>query len=161
MHTLEDDVGFLLYRTAQAMRARLMLSLTAEGITFEQYQVLVALSLGDNIPQNVLADRMRLEKSVLARVLRRLQNDGLFVRISAPHDLRVKRVLLTARGRTLQTRVLELREGHLQEVLACLGGEEVNELKRLLNRLFDHNLQALAEAKGRQRASVRCSQTHV
>ena len=104
MRALDQDTGFLLRRTVEALRARLLIDLQANGVTFPEYQVLVQLGFGDDIPQNVLAERMNLEKSVLARTLRRLEKQQLFKRVPDQADARVKRVGLTPRAALCSSR---------------------------------------------------------
>jgi len=146
MRALDQDIGYLLHRAVEALRSRLLLELDANGVTFPEYQVLVQLGFGDDIPQNVLAERMNLEKSVLARTLRRLEKQQLFKRVPDQADARVKRVVLTPKGRALQQQIIAMRERHLDEASACLTEEEVQELRGLLNRLYEHNLHAVTPA---------------
>jgi DNA-binding MarR family transcriptional regulator len=144
MRALDQDIGYLLHRTEEALRARLLVGLAAGGVSFPEYKVLVQLAFGDNIPQNVLAERMNLEKSVLARTLRRLEKQQLFRRMPDKADARVKRVVLTPKGRALQQQIIVMRERHLDAASACLTEREVQELQRLLNRLYEYNLDAVA-----------------
>ncbi len=146
MRALDQDIGYLLHRTEECMHARLRSDLEASGVTFPEFQVLMQLAFGDNIPQNVLAERMGLEKSVLARTLRRLEKKQLFQRVPDEHDARVKRVVLIPKGRALQEQIVAMREHNLDEASACLTAKEVQTLQRLLNRLYVHNLGAVKQS---------------
>lgn len=136
MIPLQEDVGFLVARTDRAMRSYLVHRLQPLGITFQQFQVLVGLSEGDGIPQELLAERVCLETSFLARLLQRLEKEGLIRRVIAEQDARVRLVLLTPKGQTLRDQVESVRVAALKQVLHDLSEEEVKELKRLLNRIF-------------------------
>jgi DNA-binding MarR family transcriptional regulator len=136
MRTLVDDLGFLIARTDRTMRGHLFRRLKRLGVTFEQFQVVIGLCEGDNIPQHVLADRMSLEPSSMARLLRRMERAGLVVRVEDKADSRVRRVRLTDKGRSLLKGMIAIREESLSEVLECLTEKEVHELKRLLNTIF-------------------------
>ena len=142
MRALDQDIGYLLHRTEECLRARLRADLQSAGVTFPEFQVLMQLAFGDGIHQNVLAERMGLEKSVLARTLRRLQRHQLFRRVPDSHDARAKCVVLTPRGHVVQQQIIAIRERHLDEVSACLTAEEVQTLQRLLYRLYEHSLGA-------------------
>jgi MarR family transcriptional regulator for hemolysin len=136
MRTLVDDLGFLIARTDRTMRGYLFRRLKRLGVTFEQFQVVIGLCEGDDIPQHVLADRMSLEPSSMARLLRRMECAGLVVRVEDEVDSRVRRVRLTDQGRSLLEGMIAIREETLSEVLECLTEKEVHEFKRLLNTIF-------------------------
>nr|MBC7245629.1 MarR family transcriptional regulator [Chloroflexota bacterium] len=136
MILLENDLGFLLGRTDRAMRNYLLHRLQPLGVTFQQLQVLVGLSEGDAISQDALAKRMFLEPGFITRMLQRLEQDGFVARVGDEQDARKRLVLLTPKGRELCEKVETVRTAALQDALRSLSEEEVNELQRLLNRLF-------------------------
>jgi DNA-binding MarR family transcriptional regulator len=135
---LAEDLGFLMARTHRAMRRALMARLEPAGITYPQFQVLNALCEEENVSQIALADRVNVDKTSLARMLDRMEAAGLISRGEDPEDSRVKRITLTGKGRRLQDRVTPLRDRVLGQVLKGLSEEEVRELKRLLNRVYNN-----------------------
>jgi len=136
---LEQDLGFLMRRTFQAMKRRLLQRLQPLGITFDQFRVLVWLLEGDNIPQKTLAQRVAMDPPAMARMLRRMERDGLIARRRDNRDARVQRVTLTDKGRILRGQVALVRLASLNDTLACLSPKEVKELTRLLNALYAYN----------------------
>jgi len=138
---LKQDIGFLLRRTYQALKQRLLREMEPLGITFNQFQVLAWLLDGDNIPQKTLAQRASIDYPTMTRMLRRMERDGLITRIRDTRDTRVQRVLLTDRGRSLRGQIALTRIASLNDTLACLSPKEVAELRRMLNALYAHNSQ--------------------
>jgi DNA-binding MarR family transcriptional regulator len=133
---LEDDLGFLLARAHRAMRRWLMARLDLFGITYEQFVVLTYLWHEANISQSELARRAFMDKTSLARMLRRMEDAGLLYRTSDASDARVNRVHLTSLGRDLQGKIDPLRSEGLQKATQSLSKEEVKGLKRLLNHIY-------------------------
>ena len=100
MRELDQDLGFLMRRTSQAVRERLRLKVEQYGLTFQEYQVLSVLGL-DRATQAGLARTMGLDRSVLGRLLRRMERKGLCTREPSAADGRVKLVALTESGKRL------------------------------------------------------------
>ena len=138
---LEDDLGFLLARAYRAMRLWLTRRLEPLGITYQQFQVLNALCEEDDVSQSVIADRVNVDKTSLARMLGRMEEAGLVCRAVDAADSRVHRVSLTAHGRGLVEEVRPLREEGLSKAVQGLTGEEVEEIRRYLNQIYDHMSQ--------------------
>lgn len=138
MLPLKKDFGLLIARTHRVLRSYIYHQLSTMRVTFEQFQVLVGLSAGDDIPQNVLAERMDLEPSSIARMLSRMEKRDLITRVEDQADSRVRRVVVTEKGRELWRQIAPIRERHLEKALDCLTDEEVVQLEELLNRVREH-----------------------
>lgn len=118
--------------THRALRARLLERLSTLDLNFEQFQTLVALSVGDNVPQNVIANRLCLEATYTTRMVRRAENHGLVTRARDEEDTRVVRVSLTPRGRAMWERANPVRAEFLEEVLSRLEPRDRPALRRAL-----------------------------
>jgi DNA-binding MarR family transcriptional regulator len=99
------------------------------GVTYEQFLVLAHLWHEANLSQSELAQRAFLDKTSLARMLRRMEQAGLVSRQSDETDARVNRVNLTPQGRDLQSRIEPLRDEGLHKAVENLDEEEVTELR--------------------------------
>jgi MarR family transcriptional regulator for hemolysin len=135
---LEDDYGLLVARTHRALRSRFSRELSKHGITFEQYQTLLGLSEGDGVPQRVLAERLALEPTYTARMLRRVEKAGLIERRRDQKDARVRFVFCTAKGQAVWEMARQIREQTLPQSVSCLTDAERLQLRHLLNTLHDH-----------------------
>jgi len=142
----EDDDGLLLSRTTRAVRAYLADRMGQQGIDSETFQTLLALSQSDNISQKSLAQRISLEPTHVARMLAHMEVRGVVTRSVDEVDSRVKRIQLTPEGKRLWSEVSALREQALTECLSCLQGSERQELRRILNVLYQHLVSAPGRA---------------
>ena len=118
------------------MRRWLTPRLTPLDITYEQFVVLTRLWHKSDLSQTELADEIFVDKSSLARMLRRMEDAGLIRRDVDETDYRVNLVNLTPEGRALEDVVAPLREKGLTQAIQGLSAEEVSELQRMLNHIF-------------------------
>jgi DNA-binding MarR family transcriptional regulator len=135
---LENDLGFLLARTQRAMRRSLMSLLEPTGITYEQFRVLNALCEEEDVSQVDLADRVNADQTSLARMLGRMEGAGFISRTVDAADSRVNRITLTDKGRHLAKQMAPQRNQALGLAVRGLREEEVSELKRLLNQIYEN-----------------------
>jgi MarR family transcriptional regulator, organic hydroperoxide resistance regulator len=114
---LDRQVCFALVTAARDIVALYREVLEPLGLTHPQY--LVMLALWEESPQSVrsLARRLSLEPATLSPLLRRLEAAGLLERKRNPDDERALAVELTAAGRELRTRALDVPP----TILARLG----------------------------------------
>lgn len=89
------------------------------------------LSMGD------LARVGRLDPAVAARQVNALEGAGLVERVPSPDDGRLRLVDLTADGRDAFERIVRLRVGYLDSVLADWPAEDLATLVDLVDRLVD------------------------
>ena len=129
---LDDDLGFLVAQIHRAMRRWITARLAPVGITYEQFKVLNALCEEEDVTQSEMAGRVQVDKTSLARMLSRMEAAGLISRHGDPADSRLKRILLTDKGRRLQSQVTPHRDLGLRQAAQGMSQEEVVELKRLL-----------------------------
>lgn len=140
---LERQVCFALAVTHRAVLAVYRPLLEPLGLTHPQY--LVMLALWDHPPGRpalsvkAIATALQLDSATLSPMLKRLQTLGLLTRTRSATDERATDVELTAQGRALRTRALDIPPA----VVARLGVDvpRLEELRRLLTTL---NAAALA-----------------
>lgn len=144
---LERQVCFALAVANRAVLAVYRPLLEPLGITHPQYLVMLALwdhdrgASADSSPLSVkhIAAQLQLESATLSPMLKRLEALGLISRTRRIGDERSMDVELTAAGRALRDRALEIPPA----VVARLGVrlEELEELHQVLGRI---NTAALA-----------------
>jgi len=83
-----------------------------------------------------LCEAAMLTSGAMTNRLDRLEDLGLVERRPDPDDRRSLSVQLTAKGRGLIDRALEIRFEHANEALASLSESERNQLVRLLRKLI-------------------------
>lgn len=117
-------------------------------VTHSQCHALLELELGGALAVGELAERLRLDKSVVSRVLRALEDRKLVKLREDEGDRRVRRASLTASGRKVVARVHASSNDRVDAALRQLGEPE---RARVLEGL---SLYARALAKARRANQV-------
>ncbi|MCV7254226.1 MarR family transcriptional regulator [Mycolicibacterium fluoranthenivorans] len=141
---LERQVCFALAVTNRAVLAVYRPLLEPLGLTHPQYLVMLALwdnANAEGIPLSVkqIAALLQLEPATISPMLKRLEALGLISRTRSSADERTTHVELTADGRALRRRALDIPPA----VVARLGVDlaELEHLHKVLTRI---NAAALA-----------------
>ncbi len=141
---LENFLCFSVHTASHAFNRIYKPLLDALELTYPQYLVMVTLWEEDDQPVRSIGEKLFLESSTLTPLLKRLEAAGLVKRTRDLKDERSVRITLTAEGRELRQKALD--------VPRCVG--EVAELdlstiKRLIDDLgqLRDNLEANASRK--------------
>jgi DNA-binding MarR family transcriptional regulator len=113
---------------------------TGEGLTPSQASVLGLVAIRGPLGLAELSDLEGLNPTMLSRIVRRLDEDGLISRLSDPADLRAARVEITSAGTLVHQR---LRDGRTKVVSDCLDRLPAETVTQLFTAL--PALEALAE----------------
>lgn len=105
---LDNQLCFRLYTASRLLTQAYHPLLSAHGLTYPQYLVLLVLWEKDAQPVNDIARRLFLETNTVTPLLKRMENQGLLVREKGTRDARQMIVTLTARGRNLQKKLSEV-----------------------------------------------------
>lgn len=137
---LEEQLCFDLYVTSRAMTAAYRPLLSALGLTYPQY--LVLLSLWEAGPQTVtgLGARLSLDSGTLSPLLKRLEAAGYLQRVRQQSDERAVEVSLTQAGADLQRQAADL-PGQISCMIG-LNPQTMSELQRTLRSITAHLEQA-------------------
>lgn len=127
--------GFMLRRAHQ-----ISVSLFVEecaGMTTTQYGVLLILRCCEGLDQIGLSKRVGLDRSTTGLVAKKLEDDGLVVRVEDPKDRRRKIIVLTAKG---ERRLEQIREGAARaqaRALSAFTPAEAEHFLVLLGKFVD------------------------
>lgn len=124
--------GFLLRRAHQISVSLFMEETADAGITTTQYGVLVILRACEGLDQIGLSKKVGLDRSTTALVVKKLETEGLVVRIEDPKDGRRKIVVLTAKG---ERKLEQIRAGALRAQAVALSAFEPAEAEKFLELL--------------------------
>jgi DNA-binding MarR family transcriptional regulator len=129
-----DEAWALLRELAMAQRGS-MLAVAAElQLSPPQLFALQALRDDEPAPMNGLADVLRCDASNVTGLIDRLEARGLVERRPAPHDRRVRHLVLTDEGRRLRAAVAE-RLSRPPAGLSALSDAETRRLRDLLAKV--------------------------
>jgi DNA-binding MarR family transcriptional regulator len=105
---LERQVCFALAVASRTVISVYRPVLEPMGLTHPQYLVMLALWGDEPLSVTELSRRLELDAATLSRLLKRLEAAGLVRRDRNPDDERSLAIGLTARGRELRTRALQV-----------------------------------------------------
>ena len=138
---LDNQICFRLYTAARLVTQAYTPILTALGITYPQYLVLMVLWEKDEQPVNDIAHRLLLETNTVTPLLQRMEKLGIVSRKKGEHDKRQQIVSLTEKGREMEEEAYRLvPPGMGKKLAACpLKREDyqnlANELDSIINTL--------------------------
>jgi len=101
---LDDQLCFALYSTSLALNKVYRKLLSALGLTYPQYLVMMVLWERDELTVSEIGERLFLDSATLTPLLKRLEAAGLVLRSRAKSDERQVIIALTDAGRALKTK---------------------------------------------------------
>ena len=138
---LADFLCFSIYSANLAYGRDYKKILDQLGLTYTQYIAIVALWEEDDLTVGRLGEKLFLESNTLTPILKKLEAMGYLTRRRNPEDERQVRVSLTAAGR-------DLREKGLNMTLVkqtCLPVEEFSKLQKAVSALRDNLIKSLGD----------------
>ncbi|MCS4307053.1 DNA-binding MarR family transcriptional regulator [Rheinheimera pacifica] len=102
---LEQQLCFALYSASNAVVRLYRPLLQPFDLTYPQYVVMLALWQQDNISLGELGSKTLFDSGTLTPLVKKLEQKGWLKRIPSAVDERVKHVVLTSSGKTLETAV--------------------------------------------------------
>ncbi|MBR1783021.1 MAG: MarR family transcriptional regulator [Bacteroidales bacterium] len=104
---LDNQLCFRLYTASRLLTQAYHPLLSAKGLTYPQYLVLLVLWEKDAQPVNDIAKRLMLETNTVTPLIKRMEAEGILNRRKGEKDARQMIVSLTPKGKRLQN---ELRD---------------------------------------------------
>jgi DNA-binding MarR family transcriptional regulator len=135
-YSIEKSTGFIIYRTALAMRAVMQRKLKEQGydITPEQYGILMLLREEEGLSQKEIGDVLFKDKPNISRMLDALERKKLILRQST--DRRSFAIFLTGEGKKLAEEILPIKLQLGEEALNGLLAREIEALESMLNKIY-------------------------
>ncbi len=131
---LENQLCFPLYACAKEVVRQYRKPLDELGLTYTQYLVMMVLWQYGGMTEGELGKKVHLDSGTLAPLLKRLEKQGLLIRVRLESNERKLFLSLTGKG-------LELREKALTVPPAMQGCLDLEpEEKLLLKKLLDKAL---------------------
>ena len=107
---LENQLCFRLYTASRLITQAYHPLLSDHGLTYPQYLVLLVLWEKDAQPVNDIAKRLLLETNTVTPLLKSMEAEGIVTRTQGTKDARQTIVKLTAKGRGLQEKLMDVPE---------------------------------------------------
>lgn len=144
MFELSDYLPYLLNRAGSRIAESYSRRLKQEhGITLAMWRVLASLHHRNGQRVGELAEMTTIEVSTLSRLLGTMQRKGLLERRrpavhAADSDARTVAIFLTPNGRALTEEAIPQALRYEASALAGFAAGEADQLKSMLQRLFDN-----------------------
>ena len=138
MFDIESCVCFINNKTSKKMANMFNERLIPLGVTRVQWIAMYYLLKHGDLSQKELGEKMDIKESTVARLLDRMEEEGLIIRTQVKEDRRVKYIKLTPKGRE---RIEELLpEGQKMSELFSMGitEEEIQVFKRVLQKFMEN-----------------------
>lgn len=110
-------------------------------LTRDEWRVLAALALRDDIKGTELGALTTLDKMQLSRALTRMERDGLLAREPDAADRRNRIVRLLPAGRALYRKIVPMAQAREAYLLESLDAHERDTLSKALDKLQDRARQ--------------------
>lgn len=138
--SIEKSIGFIIYRTALAMRSALQRTLKEHefDITPEQYGILMLLREEEGLSQKEIGDVLFKDKPNISRMLDTLERKGLIRR--RPTDRRSYAIFLTGEGKKLAEDILPIKLQLEQKAINGVLGREKEILESIINKIYKNIL---------------------
>jgi DNA-binding MarR family transcriptional regulator len=136
---LDNQICFRLYTATRLVTQAYTPILTALGITYPQYLVLMVLWEKDNQPVNDIAHSLFLETNTVTPLLQRMEKLGIVSRKKGDRDKRQQIVSLTPKGKALEEEAFaKVPKGMGDQLSACpLKLEDYQCLAQELDSIID------------------------
>jgi len=95
-----------------------------EPVSVAEAHALIELSLAELLSQNDLAQRLRLEKSTISRLVGLLEGRAWITRTRGRHDGRVMELRLTDAGRQAAAQLSAARQAKFARLLGAIPAEQ-------------------------------------
>ncbi len=129
---LDQQLCFALYSASLAMNKVYRSLLSALGLTYPQYLVMLVLWERDGLTVTEIGDRLFLDSATLTPLLKRLEVAGMLSRLRSTQDERQVIISLTPQGRSLKKQA-----GTVPTEVFCATGCEVDEMILLKQQLTE------------------------
>jgi DNA-binding MarR family transcriptional regulator len=139
-HHPEDSLGFMIYRTALALKSALQRCFKENGfeVTPEQWGIIRHLWEEEGLSQREIGEKASKDKPNITRMLDALERKRIIFRQPDPRDRRKYCIYLTKEGKQLYERLFPLAQKLRQTVIQDLGQDEIDILKASLTKIYQN-----------------------
>ena len=105
-------------------------------ISMDQWLVLGPIWKNEGISQKGIAEYCQKDKTSVTKIINTLEKKNLVVRVPDQLDHRIKRIVLSNKGKELFHNVLPIMEQTRDELRSGVSDEEIDSLKAVLTKIY-------------------------
>ena len=137
---LENEItlGMLIGQVHRLSTKRFVQNSHTQGleISLDQWLVLGPVWKNDGISQKDISEYCGKDKTSVTKIIDTLEKKNLVVRVTDQLDHRVKRVVLSQKGRELFLSALPVMAQTRDELRSGISDKEIEALKSILNKIY-------------------------
>ena len=136
MFDLDDCVAYIINKSAKQLSARLEQRLMCYNVTRIQWTAMYYVDKNEGITQKGLAEKMYLREPTVARLLDRMEAEGLLEREFCINDKRSKHITLTEKGKFLNNKLTDIAEVFKNDAIEGIKTEELAIFKTVVDQML-------------------------
>lgn len=131
---------YLLKKSAISLGRNLTKKFKEKGhkLTLQEFVVMMQLWVMEGQTQQELGEKDFLEKYTITRIVNKLEEQNLVIRIADSRDGRIKRIHLTNKGKDLHQLSLVCAEENIQEALTGVNENELEQCRGVLTKIIEN-----------------------
>lgn len=134
----ENDVLWASLKLARLIKGKMQYDLKDYDITSDQWIILHFISKKEGLNQKKLAEISYKDRTVIARILKILENKGLIEKKVSYHDKREFLIYLTDDGKDLYFETMAVINQNSSEVNDFFSESKLEDFKSSLNELISY-----------------------
>lgn len=134
---LDCCVAFVTNIAAKTLSDVLNNRLIEHGVTKSQWVAMYYINKEESLTQKMLADLIGAKESTITGILERLEREQLISRQEDPDDKRKKIIVLTDKGRLINTKLTDIAQEFRDVCLAGISEEDQKIFLDILDKMVD------------------------
>lgn len=106
-------------------------------------RVMLEISKGEHCQANELADHLKIDRSYLSRILKRMESKALLTKTTSPQDSRANRIRLTQSGRDVLRDLDGRSEAQILTLIQSLTPQELAAVQSAMNLIREQFSKAI------------------
>ncbi len=141
MFNLDDCMAFITSKSAKIISQAMEKRLIPYNITRSQWIALYYIYTNDCITQSALAEKMSIKEPTVVRVIQKMEQDGLLIRLHSNDDKRIKQLSLSNKGTRLCEKLLPIADKFMHDTIAGISQQDLQILKNSLDKMTSNVLK--------------------
>jgi DNA-binding MarR family transcriptional regulator len=133
---MNNSLGFVLNRTAIAMKTGFNTKIKEFDISPEQWSLIFRVVENEGLTQKELSDTTYKDQANITRSIDRLEKKGFLNRVSNSNDRRIINLFPTQKAKELVEKIVPISNEYNKQLSQGLSKNESEELLRLLNIIY-------------------------
>lgn len=142
MFNLDDCFALITSRSGKIFAKKLDEQLSSNGMPRPQWIAMYYIYTSEDITQKGLADKMQIKEPSVARMIQKMESDGLLYRGSSIKDKRIKSLKLTEKGKNEFFRLLPIVEKFKNNTISNISNEDLETFKRVLEKMIENTINS-------------------